>query len=212
MVAGFIFLAIYLFWDEMRILDVRGFVMDAENRLRGTIAILALFSAKSIFFFLPAPLLYISAGMLLTKPLAFVLVCAGLFLEISLTYLYGFVLGSDFVEKLLSKSRSFQRILDYNLENDLKMAFTLRLIPVNIEAVSLFMGATGSQFWRFIGASLMGIIPKLLVYILIGNALIHPITTSTIALFLIMLGTWAATLMILNRNYVVNEKPEHQRE
>ncbi|WP_159429808.1 TVP38/TMEM64 family protein [Halarsenatibacter silvermanii] len=210
--AGLLFAIIYFFWDSMRFLDIREIVFDAENRFRGTMAILFLFAAKSIFFFLPAPLLYILAGMLLSTPLAFSLICAGLFLEFSLTYFYGAMLGSDFVEKILTRSQRFQKLLNYNLENDLKLAFTLRLTPINLEAVSLVMGASGSKFWRFIAASLMGIVPKLLVYILIGNAIVHPITVSTIALFVIMLGTWAAVVIVLNRNYVLPENTSQKQK
>ncbi len=211
-VAGFIFLAVYLFWDELRMLDIQGFVMEAENRFYGSLAIIALFASKSIFFFLPAPLFYISAGMLLSTPLAFLLICGGLFLEFSLTYSYGFILGRDFVEKLLSRSRQFRKILDYNLENDLKMAFTLRLIPINLEAVSLFMGASGNRFWRFIAASIMGLIPKILVFVLIGNSIVHPVTTSTITLFLLMMAAWAVAITILNRNYILEEHPSGQQD
>ncbi len=210
--AGIIFAIIYFFWDSMRLLDIREVVMDAETRFRGTLAILFFFAAKSIFFFLPAPLLYISAGMLLSIPLAFSLVSLGLFLDFSLTYFYGSMLGNDFVEKILSRSRRFQKLLNYNLENDLKLAFTLRLTPVNLEAVSLIMGASGNSFWRFIAASLLGIVPKLLVYILIGNAIIHPITVSTIALFVIMLGAWAAAVTVLNKNYVLKKQTTDKQD
>ena len=212
LLAGLIFAAIYLFWEDLRVLDIQEFVLDTDNRIRGTIAIVLLFAAKSIFFFLPAPLLYISAGMLLPSPLAFLLVCGGLFLDFSLTYFYGFILGSDFVEKLLSKSRNLQKILTYNLENELKLAFTLRLMPVSLEAVSLLMGASRNRYWRFIGASLLGIAPKIMVYILIGNAIIHPITPFSIILFVSMLAAWGLAVSILKRNYVLKEQPTGQQE
>lgn len=212
LLAGLIFTAIYFFWEDLRVLDIQEFVLETENRIRGTIAITLLFAAKSIFFFLPAPLLYISAGMLLPSPLAFMLVCGGLFLDFSLTYFYGFMLGSDFVEKLLSKSRRLQKILSYNLENELKLAFTLRLMPVSLEAVSLLMGASGNKYWKFIAASLLGIAPKIMVYILIGNAIIYPVTTSSIILFISMLAAWAAAVTILKRNYVLEDKPSARQE
>ncbi|MGM0420290.1 MAG: VTT domain-containing protein [Bacillota bacterium] len=191
-----LFILLYYFWEDIQALQINKIVNDVDNRLNAIIIILSFFALKSLFFFIPLFLIFISSGMVMPIiPAAFVSIL-GVGIEFSLTYIYGYFLGAEYVERLISKNKKFKEVLNYRLDNNIRVAFFFRLTPVMPEAVSLVLGATGSNYLEYILASIMGIIPKLLIFTLIGNAVINPITSGDVIAFTTAILFWLAALRI----------------
>ncbi len=194
LIASLMFIALYLFWDDIQALQIQELVNNVENIFVASLILLGTFTLKSLFFFLPLFLIFISSGMILPIIPAAILSIVGVTIEFSLTYLYGYFLGTDLVEKIVSKYPKFDEIVSYRSSNNIKVAFFLRLAPVMPEPVSLVLGATGNNYIEYILASVMGVMPKLLIFTLIGNAIINPITSIDVAVFVGAILIWLAAL------------------
>lgn len=190
-------------WQEIQSLNISDLMSRSENTYKTIAIILGIFMIKSILFFLPIPIIYISVGMVLPLYMAIAVNLIGITLEITLTFFYGRFLGLDFVEKLTSKSKKLRRGMELNNQNDFVITFLLRLVPFGIEFVSLMLGASGNYYHRYLLASLMGITPKLIVFTIIGNAITYSITLWTVLLFTIAMGAWVMFMKELRkREYV----------
>ncbi|MGM0414434.1 MAG: TVP38/TMEM64 family protein [Bacillota bacterium] len=206
LIASIMFLLLYLFWEDIQALQIQKIVNDIDNTMIASLIILGAFSIKSLFFFLPLFLIFISAGMILPVIPAALLSILGITIEFSLTYLYGYFLGTDLVENIVSRSSKFEEILKYRSSNNIKVAFFFRLVPVMPEAVSLVLGATGNNYIEYILASVMGIIPKLLIFVSIGNAIVNPISQMDIIVFIGSILIWLVALKL----FQVNGKKNNQ--
>ncbi len=185
-----LFFLIYSYWENIQALDVQEFIAGLDNIFYAVFILLGFYTAKSIFFIIPLLALHIASGMVFPLYLAIPLSSLGFVLEISLTYFYGYFLGNDFVENILSRHAKFRQLLDYNMDNDLYIPFLLRITPVAIEPVSLILGASGNFYWHFILGSLMGALPKIVLFTMIGDAIVNPVTRGSLATFVIVGLLW----------------------
>lgn len=208
LIASLMFIALYLFWDDIQALQIQEMVNDVENIMVASLIILGTFTLKSLFFFLPLFLIFISSGMILPIIPAALLSILGVTIEFSLTYLYGYFLGTDLVESIVSKYPKFDEILSYRSSNNIKVAFFLRLAPMMPEPVSLVLGATGNNYIEYILASIMGVMPKLLIFTLIGNAVINPISPIDVAVFVGAILIWLAAL----KSFQIHDKNNGQEK
>ena len=199
-IAVFLLFLLYFFWEDIQSLNIQELLTNTQNQLKAALIIIGLLMVKSIFFFLPIPLVFLSAGMVLPAHLAVVVCSVGLFFEISLTYFYGYFLGKDFVQRLISRDNRIMKKLESN--NDILAIFFLRLAPVAVEPVSLIMGAGNRDYWHFAGASIMGLMPKMIIFIMIGDTLKSTISIGKIITFIILISMWFAGTTLLKKNYV----------
>jgi len=189
---------LFYYRGDIRQLEIRKFVSNIDNPYYIPIAVMGLFLLKSIVFFLPLKVIFISTGMFLPLYIAIIINFLGFILEISSTYIIGFIIGREFVERLIQKSKRFKKILDYKANNEFDLIFALRLIPVGVEPVSLFMGASKNDFFTYISASLLGMLPKLLLFTLIGDLILSDINLLKILINIILIISWLLMVKYYN--------------
>lgn len=196
-------LIIFFTWRDLGEINVKDIISGSENVYKRIVIALSLYAIKSVLFFIPIPVLYISVGMFFPLYIAIAVNLIGVTLEITLTFFYGRFLGKDFVEKVTDKSAKLRKGIELNQQNDFIITFFLRMIPFGIELVSLVLGASGNYYHRYIIASLMGIIPKLIVFSVIGNAITNSLNIGSILLFTIAILIWGIFIHELKkRDYV----------
>ena len=111
-------------------------------------------------------------------------------MEINLTYFLGYILGKDIVNSFIHRYQKFKQIQKYEAENDFDLTFILRLAPVAIEPVSLYLGASNNNYQNYIFASLIGIFPKLLFFTFIGEVFMNSFISFNIILGVILFLGW----------------------
>lgn len=190
---------VIFFWPLLQELPIRELVEQEENQLIVVLIVITLFVSKSILFFLPVKLIYISAGVALPLGFALIVNLVGVFLEISLTYFYGRFLGQDIVQKIINRYPQISEKLKKGAAKDIYLIFFLRLAPVAIEPVSLFMGSTNFNYFRYSLASILGFAPKLLLFTVIGDTFVNPITFWRIFFVLFLIICWLLTILIIRQ-------------
>jgi uncharacterized membrane protein YdjX (TVP38/TMEM64 family) len=199
---GIIIIVIFfVFWEEIKNLKIEQLIKDNDDQLTAIMIIIGLFLLKSIFFFIPAILIFISTGIVLPTHLAIIVCTLAVFFEISLTYFYGYFLGENFVEKLMNKLNT-KNMIKSRWDNELLIIFFLRLSPMAIEPVSLLIGANHYKFWEYIGASIMGLLPKIILFIMIGDTFKNNVTFVTVFTFIIFISIWFIGTFYLKKNYL----------
>lgn len=171
-VALIIFAAAVINYDKLKNIDVRA-IVEASSSLAAAIgAILGVYLVKSVLFVIPASLIYIAVGMAFSPWQAIVINFAGIILEVVVTYFLGLFLGGDYVNNLLSKSKGGKKILDMQFNNRFSVLFGIRFLPVfPIDFVSLFWGASKCGFFKYFAASILGIMPRVILFTVLGDGI-----------------------------------------
>lgn len=171
-VAMIIFVAAVINYDKLKNIDVRALVEASASTAIAVATIIGIYFVKSVLFIIPASLIYISVGMAFTTWQAIAINFAGIVLEVCATYLLGLFLGGDYVNNLLSKNKAGRKILEKKFNNSFPVLFGIRVLPVfPIDFVSLFWGASKCGFVRYFFASILGIMPRVILFTILGDGI-----------------------------------------
>lgn len=171
-IAMTIFAAAVIYYDELKNIDVRAIVEGSSSVYLAVATIWGIYFVKSVLFIIPASLIYISIGMAFSPVTACLISLVGIIIEVTGTYFLGRFLGGDYVEKLLRKSKGGQKILDMKLNDNFPALLGIRALPVfPIDFVSLFWGASKCKFPRYFLASVIGIMPRVVLFTILGDGI-----------------------------------------
>lgn len=171
-VAMAIFVIAVINYEKLKNIDVRAIVEASSSILLAVFTIWGVYLVKSVLFIIPASLIYISIGMAFPTVNACLISLVGIILEVTVTYFLGLFLGGDYVNKLLSKSKGGQKILDAKINDNFPAFLVIRALPVfPIDFVSLFWGASRAKFPRYFFASVIGIMPRVILFTILGDGI-----------------------------------------
>lgn len=163
---------IVLNFDTFRHLDVEGMVQRAGSPWRGFLVVMALFAIKSIVLVVPAALVNIGVGVAFTPAIGLLVNTAGVVVELTTSYFMGYFLGGEFVERQLQKMKRGREYLEDDSKDSGVVMFFLRIIPVfSVNAISMFYGSSHYNYWKYLGISMAGMMPRVVVLSLFGNAI-----------------------------------------
>lgn len=171
-VAMTIFVVAVVNYEKLKNIDVRALVNASSSFVIALITIWGVYLVKSVLFIIPAMLIYVSIGMAFPAPTACMISLVGIILEITVTYLLGVFLGGPYVTKLLSKTKPGKKVLDMKLNENFPTLLVIRALPVfPIDFVSLFWGASRCGFIKYFIASVVGIMPRVILFTIIGEGI-----------------------------------------
>ncbi len=171
-IAMTIFVLAVINYEKLKNIDVRAIVEASSSVLIAVFTIWGVYLVKSVLFIIPASLIYISIGMAFSPVTACLISLVGIILEVTVTYFLGLFLGGDYVNKLLQKSKGGQKILDMKFNDNFPAFLAIRALPVfPIDFVSLFWGASKAKFPRYFFASVIGIMPRVVLFTILGDGI-----------------------------------------
>lgn len=171
-IAMAIFVLAVINYEKLKNIDVRAIVEASSGVLVAVLTIWGVYLVKSVLFIIPASLIYISIGMAFSPLTACLISFVGIILEVTVTYFLGLFLGGDYVNKLLKKSKGGQKILDMKINDNFPAFLVIRALPVfPIDFVSLFWGASKAKFPRYFFASVIGIMPRVVLFTVLGDGI-----------------------------------------
>ena len=171
-VAMIIFVVAVINYEKLKNIDVRALVEASSTLVAAIATIWGVYLVKSVLFIIPASLIYISTGMAFDVLPACLVSLVGIVIEVTVTYFLGLFLGGDYVNKLLAKSKGGQKILDMKFNDNFPAFLVIRALPVfPIDFVSLFWGASTAKFPRYFFASVIGIMPRVILFTILGDGI-----------------------------------------
>ena len=151
-------------------IDMRALVAGAGSTALAVLIIWGVYGIKSVLFIIPASMIYISVGMAFSPLAAIAVNFAGILLETSMTYWLGRFLGGSYVEKRLKGKKGAEKIMALSDKKGLWALFVVRVLPVfPIDFVSLFLGSTKLNFFKYLLVSLGGILPRVALFTILGD-------------------------------------------
>ena len=205
-VAMAIFVIATINYEKLKNIDIRAIVDASSSMIIAIGTIWGVYLVKSVLFILPASLIYISIGMAFPTVTACLISLVGIILEVTITYYLGLFLGGDYVNKQLSKTKAGKKILDMKLNENFPTLLGIRALPVfPIDFVSLFWGASKCRFPRYFIASVVGIMPRVILFTILGDGIYDYIPIHLIIKIVIIAIPIGATIYLI-RHFVKIKK------
>ncbi len=188
-IVSFVIIAV-IFWkyDELKNIDVRAIVDASGSFAAAVISILGVYLLKSITFVVPASIVYIAVGMAFNWWTALLINTAGIALEVIATYFFGRIMGGKKVVEKVEKTKYGEKLLKMQSKNKFSALLAIRFLPVfPIDIVSLLLGAMRTGFGQYMAVSLLGILPRVFLFTILGDGLYKYIPMQKLVIFAVIL-------------------------
>ncbi len=160
---------------EIKVEQILAYTPD--NALLAALALIGLYAVKSLSVVFPLLVLYISAGVLFSAPIAILVNTAGLLVCLSVPYWIGRFSGKELVEKLERRHPMIARMNAVKQGSEFFFSFFLRVInmlPGDI--VSMVLGASKMRYSAYMAGSMLGLLPTMLSATFLGEAILTPMS------------------------------------
>jgi uncharacterized membrane protein YdjX (TVP38/TMEM64 family) len=166
-----------------------------------SVILLGLFCLKAVIMVIPMISLYITAGLLLPFEASLAVILTGMFCTMSITYSIGRRLNSDKVREFFMRKTNNHKAAVFLLKQrapNNSVCFLARLSPLPFDLVSLYMGASGIKFSRYVVITFLGEAPVMIPYMFFGDAVLNPLSREFAIPFAIVMTVTVLTFAVYN--------------
>lgn len=150
-------------------LSVKGILQyTPENLWKAAAFMLLFFALKSVSLFVYSGILYAVSGIIFPLPAAVGINICGSLIMLSLPYLIGMKTGASIVGRIRERYPKTERLRKLCNKNDIFFCFAARIIKIPSDIVSLYMGAAGVNYKKYLLGSILGTIPHTITYPVMG--------------------------------------------
>lgn len=195
---------IFVFLLKRKDITVEGILnYTPQNPVRAVFMILGLFALKSISIVIYSGILYVISGILFPTLEAIIINICGSVIMVTLPYLIGRKMGSRAAGYVVEKYPKAKSVSKLRSENDFIFTFFMRMIGrLPSDIVSMYMGAIGVNYQKYLAGSIIGMLPHMITFPVMGMNITNPRSREFILSLsieiVIMIGTTTA--------YIFNKK------
>ena len=162
-----------VFYGALRGLSVQQIVTYLpQNPFLAALSLWGMYALKSLSVFFPVTLLFMSAGVMFSPPVAVLVSAVGVAVEFLLPYLLGRYTGNMLERAVFGRFPKLRRVEDFRTGNRFLFAFLLRVLGfLPCDAVSWYLGSTGMPAPVYFAGSLCGMLPGAVLQTLLGTEL-----------------------------------------
>ncbi len=169
------------------------------NHLIAFFIILFLFLFKSFVPIIPFSVLFISSGMVFSPFIAIIVNAFGFALLVSTKFWWGRRFGGSRAVNFLKNNEAVSRFMNFNGTGNKWMLVLLRFIPfIPLGMVSRAYGTTDIAFLPYVSLSVLGFLPRLVLWSVVGINIFNPFTPSFIVPIIVLLIISGIALLIYN--------------
>ena len=167
-----------------------------ENKWLAALAALAAYALKSQTVVVPYALIATAVGLVFDLPAALAVNTLGSVVCISLPYLTG--RGSDgvLVDVLLARQPRMRAFYEANRRHLFLVSLVLRVANLSNDILGLVFGSLKMKYWEYLLSSLVGILPAMVLYTVLGNDL-DPFSAPVLISFGVDVASIAAAFLLL---------------
>lgn len=167
-----------------------------ENKWLAALAALAAYALKSQTVVVPYALIATAVGLIFDLPAALAVNTLGSMVCISLPYLTG--RGSDgvLVDALLARQPRMRAFYEANRRHLFLVSLVLRVANLSNDILGLVFGSLKMKYWEYLLSSLVGILPAMVLYTVLGNDL-DPFSAPVLISFGVDVASIAAAFLLL---------------
>ncbi len=172
--------------------------------------LMALFLLKSYIPVIPFSVLFVASGMVFNEYLAFIINILGISLLCVAKFYVGKRKGGGSAYKIVNRSKTVYKFMDFGGKGNKWMLALMRFMPVfPVNTVSRAYGGTDMKVGEYLGFSLLGFLPRLVLWSWIGINIFNPFTVTFMAPIIILLIISGISLLLLN---VILERKDTENE
>lgn len=175
-----VILICFIYRDELTVERIVTFAPD--NTLLAMLVMLALFTLKGCTMFLNGNIMYMACGVMFPLPLAIAVNLLGSAIMTTVPFWIGRRGGASMLEKLTRKYKKLDLLRDAPKENEFLFTLCLRILGIlPSEPVSMYLGACNLRYIPYIAGTLLGLIPVVNAYTVMGAYAADPASPQFIA-------------------------------
>lgn len=179
-------------------LRIENFIARYDVFMAFTI-IMVLFLFKSILPIIPFSVLFIASGMVFNPFVAVLVNALGFVLMTSVKFLWGKKFGGGRTHKILGEYKRISEFMRLEGKGNKWLLVVLCFIPfLPVGTVSRAYGATKMRHSTFSGLAVLGFLPRLISWSVVGINIFNPFTPTFIAPFIVLLIISGLSLLVLN--------------
>lgn len=171
-----ILISLVMFFIYRNDITIDAILSFTPNNLYVAAAVfIALFALKSITVVFYVKLLYMAVGIVFPLPVALLVNIVGSAVELTIPYLEGHFGGKKALNALLERRPRLKGISDLQTKNNFAFSALLRTVGIlPIDPMSIYLGATGMDYPSFLGGSLVGMLPSIVITTVMGVSVDDP--------------------------------------
>lgn len=174
------------------------------------LVIMLLFFLKAFVPIVPLSVLFIASGMVYGDVTSAFFNILGFSLLCAVKFLWGRIFGGGGTRRFISKISSVENFMKLHDTGNKWMLALLRFIPfMPVNTVSRLYGTTSIKLYEFIFYSLLGYLPRLISWGIVGCNITNPFTVSFTAPIITLLVITGISLMLLNF-FIKNDNSERK--
>ena len=184
---------------QMKLNEFENYVASLPNKWLVLVAVLFLFCLKA-FVPIPIPTICLISGIVFPSQVSFIINVVGVSMLMTIKFFWGKRFGPGAVSKLYKKNEAVTNVLESKEgRGNPWLLFGLRIVPyAPLNMVSQIYGSMNCEYDLFMIISLLGFLPKLLSYTLIGQNVFNPFSLAFILPIVILFFISGVSLIGFN--------------
>ena len=139
-----------------------------ENKLLAALVMCGLFLLKSVDFILHFGILFAMTGVMYPLPVALLVNTIGLLILSTVPYWIGRRLGAPVLEQICERHPRLRNAGKLGIRSEIVLNILIRLTGIPVNIASIYLGARRFSFGKYLVASVLGNLPMMIPYTLIG--------------------------------------------
>ena len=141
-----------------------------SNSYLAVLALLCLFALKSASIVIYCGILYAASGIMFPLPVAVLVNILGTGVMVSIPYYIGKKDGMQAIDRISRRFPKTALIKNFQEQNDFIFPFLVRLAGIlPCDVVSLYFGACGTDYPKYLLASIAGMLPQIITFPILGT-------------------------------------------
>ena len=146
-----------------------------QNTILAALFMMFLFALKSLSVFMFSGILFAANGILFPLPQAIALNSLGAGIMVSLPYWLGRRLGRGAMDQIVRRYPKMETLRNMRTQHEFTISFFTRIINIlPSDILSLYMGAAGIHYGKYLTGSLLGMLLSIITFPIMGMRITDP--------------------------------------
>jgi len=190
-----------------RLVQLEDYVLGLPRMEMIPLAVMLLYAIKGVIPLFPISVMCIITGAVLPMTQSFAINLAGLALLLSIRYWWGRRLSGGQVQKLLKLQPAIRTFLERDNRGKPWLLFLFRLVPnFPLNTVSQIYGSMEFDFTDYALISLLGLLPRLVSYTVLGHNTFDPLSIPFIVPLIILFTL--SGVSVIGINLALGKRPK----
>ncbi len=192
---------------QQKLLELEEYIAHLDKAWQFFAAVMLLFAVKGFIPIYPTATVCFLSGIVLPMYMAIPVNILGFTVLVTVRYFWGRRFGAGSAWRLISKTEKLKRLIRQDGRGNPALLIALRLVPgVPVNSISGIYGSFNFGYRKFVLLSVIGFLPKLISFTLVGRNVYDPLSAGFLLPIMILLLATGVSLLSVNGVWTTVEK------